>query len=47
MPRSLVPSASVRWLYHNIPIEIVSDNSRTVDYVQKRYLYECTGAQEY
>jgi Uma2 family endonuclease len=31
----------------NIAIEIVSDSSRTVDYVQKRYLYERTGAQEY
>ena len=31
----------------NIAIEIVSDSSRTVDYVQKRYLYERIGAQEY
>ena len=31
----------------NIAIEIVSDSSRTLDYVQKRYLYERTGAQEY
>jgi Uma2 family endonuclease len=31
----------------NIAIEIVSDSSRTVDYIQKRYLYERTGAQEY
>jgi Uma2 family endonuclease len=31
----------------NIAIGIVSDSSRTVDYVQKRYLYERTGAQEY
>ena len=31
----------------NIAIAIVSDSSRTVDYVQKRYLYERTGAQEY
>lgn len=31
----------------NIAIEIVSESTRTVDYVQKRYLYERTGAQEY
>lgn len=31
----------------NIAIEIVSESSRTIDYVQKRYLYERTGAQEY
>ena len=31
----------------NIAIEVVSDSTRTVDYVQKRYLYERTGAQEY
>jgi len=31
----------------NIAIEIVSDSTRTLDYVQKRYLYERTGAQEY
>ena len=31
----------------NIAIEIVSDSSHTLDYVQKRYLYERTGAQEY
>lgn len=31
----------------NITIEIVSESSRTTDYVQKRYLYERTGAQEY
>jgi Uma2 family endonuclease len=31
----------------NIAIEVVSDSSRTVDYVRKRYLYERTGAQEY
>ena len=28
-------------------VESASDSSRTVDYVQKRYLYERTGAQEY
>jgi Uma2 family endonuclease len=31
----------------NIAIEVVSESSRTVDYIQKRYLYERTGAQEY
>ncbi len=31
----------------NIAIEIVSESTRTVDYVQKRYLYERTGAQAY
>jgi Uma2 family endonuclease len=31
----------------NMVIEIVSDSSRRVDYVQKRYLYERTGAQQY
>src|SRR4029450_5856603 len=31
----------------NIAIEIVSDSRRTVAYIQKRYLYERTGAQEY
>ena len=31
----------------NITIEIVSESSITSDYVQKRYLYERTGAQEY
>jgi Uma2 family endonuclease len=31
----------------NIAIEVVSDSSRTTDYIQKRYLYERTGAQEY
>ena len=31
----------------NIAIEVVSESSRTTDYVQKRYLYERTGAQEY
>ncbi len=31
----------------NIAIEIISESTRTVDYVQKRYLYERTGAQEY
>jgi len=31
----------------NIAIEIVSDSTRILDYVQKRYLYERTGAQEY
>ena len=31
----------------NIAIEIVSESSRTTDYVQKRHCYERTGAQEY
>lgn len=31
----------------NIAIEIVSESTRTIDYVQKRNLYERTGAQEY
>jgi Uma2 family endonuclease len=31
----------------NIAIEVVSGSSRTIDYIQKRYLYERTGAQEY
>jgi Uma2 family endonuclease len=31
----------------NIAIEVVSEGSRTTDYVQKRYLYQRTGAQEY
>ncbi len=31
----------------NIAIEVVSESSRTIDYIQKRYLYERTGAQEY
>ena len=31
----------------NMAIEIVSESSVTTDYVQKRYLYERTGAQEY
>jgi Uma2 family endonuclease len=31
----------------NIAIEAVSESSRTIDYIQKRYLYERTGAQEY
>lgn len=31
----------------NMAIEIVSESTRTVDYVHKRYLYERTGAQEY
>ncbi len=31
----------------NIAIEIVSESSRNTDYIQKRYLYERTGAQEY
>lgn len=31
----------------NIAIEVVSESSITTDYVQKRYLYERTGAQEY
>jgi Uma2 family endonuclease len=31
----------------NIAIEVVSESSRTVDYIQKRSLYERTGAQEY
>ncbi|MDH3598983.1 MAG: Uma2 family endonuclease [Candidatus Tectomicrobia bacterium] len=31
----------------NIAVEIVSESSRTIDYVQKRYFYERTGAQEY
>jgi Uma2 family endonuclease len=31
----------------NIALEVVSEGSRTTDYVQKRYLYERTGAQEY
>jgi Uma2 family endonuclease len=31
----------------NMAIEIVSESSVTTDYVQKRYLYECTGAEEY
>ncbi len=30
-----------------IAIEIVSESSMTTDYIQKRYLYERTGAQEY
>jgi Uma2 family endonuclease len=30
----------------NIAIEVVSESSRTTDYVQKRYLYQRTGAQE-
>ena len=31
----------------NIAIEVVSESSLSTDYVQKRYLYERTGAQEY
>jgi Uma2 family endonuclease len=31
----------------NIAVEIVSESTRTLDYVHKRYLYERTGAQEY
>ena len=31
----------------NMAIEIVSESSVTTDYVQKRYLYERTGAEEY
>ena len=31
----------------NIAIEVVSEGSRTTDYIQKRYLYQRTGAQEY
>jgi Uma2 family endonuclease len=31
----------------HMAIEVVSESSRTVDYIQKRYLYERTGAQEY
>jgi Uma2 family endonuclease len=31
----------------NMAIEIVSESSITTDYVQKRYLYERTGAEEY
>jgi Uma2 family endonuclease len=30
-----------------ITIEIVSENSMNTDYIQKRYLYERTEAQEY
>lgn len=31
----------------NMAIEIVSESRMTTDYVQKRYLYERTGAEEY
>jgi Uma2 family endonuclease len=31
----------------NIAIEVVSESNSNLDYVQKRYLYERTGAQEY
>ncbi|MHC4089013.1 MAG: Uma2 family endonuclease [Planctomycetota bacterium] len=31
----------------NIAIEVVSESSLSADYVQKRYLYERTGTQEY
>jgi Uma2 family endonuclease len=31
----------------NIAIEVVSGSSRTIDYIQKHYLYARTGAQEY
>jgi Uma2 family endonuclease len=31
----------------NIAIEIVSESSLSTDYIQKRYLYQRTGAQEY
>lgn len=31
----------------NLAIEVVSDSSRHIDYIEKRYLYERTGAEEY
>ncbi len=31
----------------NLAIEVVSDSNRGTDYIEKRYLYERTGAEEY